>query len=31
MRPGVGRIDPLGEGAENREIALRQRGGRHRG
>jgi hypothetical protein len=29
VRPGVGRIDPLGEGAENREIALRQRGGRH--
>jgi hypothetical protein len=31
VRPGVGGIDPLGEGAENREIALGKRGGRHSG
>ena len=30
VRPGVRRIDPLGERAENREIALRQRWGGHR-
>ena len=29
VRPGVGRVDPTGKGAEHREIALRERGGRH--
>src|SRR5215210_9537832 len=29
VRPGVGGIDPLGERAENRKIALRQRRGWH--
>ncbi len=31
MRPGIGRIDAAGEGAENGEVALREHGARHRG